>query len=243
MEPRGARRHRLLAGSGSDAVRPRRGGDRSGRTCTASCPRSSSTTTPDTASRACRTAVARSSTAGSRTTRPRSARGDRVDFLLVNHVLLGGPVGAACGSPYVVKAHGSELEYSMRGNEELSRWGAEVLAGAQATLVGSEHIREVVAEICGAVERRSHDPARGRHRALAAAAPRRSPQLAARRVPRRSAEPREPQRAAARRGQRRAARLLPGRRPEDRRLLREADPQQGRPGAPRGAPRARRPRP
>jgi glycosyltransferase involved in cell wall biosynthesis len=78
-------------------------------------------------------------------------RGD-ADFLLVNHVLLGGPVGAACGAPYVVKAHGSELEYAMRGNEELSRWGAEVLAGAQATLVGSEHIRDVVAEICGTVD-------------------------------------------------------------------------------------------
>ena len=46
-----------------------------------------------------------------------------------------------------------ELEYSMRGNEELSRWGADVLAGAQATLVGSEHIRDVVAEICGTVDR------------------------------------------------------------------------------------------
>jgi glycosyltransferase involved in cell wall biosynthesis len=78
---------------------------------------------------------------------------DSADFLLVNHILLGGPVGAASGSPYVVKAHGSELEYSMRGNEELSRWGADVLTGAQATLVGSEHIRDVVAEICGTVDR------------------------------------------------------------------------------------------
>ena len=80
------------------------------------------------------------------------ARGS-ADFLLVNHVLLGGLVGAASGSPYVVKAHGSELEYSMRGNEQLSRWGAEVLAGARATVAGSEHIRDVVAEICGAVDR------------------------------------------------------------------------------------------
>ena len=67
------------------------------------------------------------------------------ELLFVNHVLLGGPVGAATGSPYVVKAHGSELEYSMRGNEELSAWGGEVLEGASATLVGSEHIRRVVA--------------------------------------------------------------------------------------------------
>ena len=75
------------------------------------------------------------------------------DFVFVNHVLLGGPVGAGSGSPYVVKAHGSELEYSMRGNEQLSRWGGEALERAAAVIVGSEHIREVLAEICGTVER------------------------------------------------------------------------------------------
>ena len=36
------------------------------------------------------------------------------DALFTNHVLLGGPVGAAAGAPFAVKAHGSELEYSMR---------------------------------------------------------------------------------------------------------------------------------
>ena len=75
------------------------------------------------------------------------------DLVFANHVLLGGPVGAASGFRYVVKAHGSELEYSMRGNEQLSRWGREALAGAAATIAGSEHIREVVAEVCGTVGR------------------------------------------------------------------------------------------
>ena len=73
------------------------------------------------------------------------------DLVFANHVLLGGPVGAGSGARYVVKAHGSELEYSMRGNEDLSRWGGEALAGATATFAGSEHIREVVAEVCGTV--------------------------------------------------------------------------------------------
>ena len=41
----------------------------------------------------------------------------------------------------------------MRGNAELSAWGGEVLAGAAATVVGSEHIRHVVREVCGTVER------------------------------------------------------------------------------------------
>jgi len=74
------------------------------------------------------------------------------DLMYVNHVLLGGAVGAASGGPYIVKAHGSELEYSMRGNAELSEWGGEVLASAEATVVGSEHIRNVVREVCGTVE-------------------------------------------------------------------------------------------
>ena len=73
------------------------------------------------------------------------------DLVFANHVLLGGAVGARSGSRYIVKAHGSELEYSMRGNDDLSGWGGAVLEGAAATIVGSEHIREVVAEVCGTV--------------------------------------------------------------------------------------------
>src|SRR5206468_12682598 len=33
------------------------------------------------------------------------------DLVFTNHVLMGGPVGAASGAPFRVKAHGSELEY------------------------------------------------------------------------------------------------------------------------------------
>ena len=75
------------------------------------------------------------------------------DVVLCNHVLLGGAVGAASGAPYTVKAHGSELEYSMRGRPELEQWGREVLARARAVFVGSAHIREVLEEVCGHVER------------------------------------------------------------------------------------------
>jgi glycosyltransferase involved in cell wall biosynthesis len=75
------------------------------------------------------------------------------DLVFVNHVLLGGPVGAATGAPYAVKAHGSELEYSMRSNDELSALGKQSLARAEATFVGSAHIREVLEEIVGHVDR------------------------------------------------------------------------------------------
>ena len=75
------------------------------------------------------------------------------DLVFCNHVLLGGPVGAATGAPFVVKAHGSELEYSMRGRPELQGWGAEALARADAVYVGSAHIREVLEDVVGHVDR------------------------------------------------------------------------------------------
>jgi glycosyltransferase involved in cell wall biosynthesis len=75
------------------------------------------------------------------------------DLLFANHVLLGGPVAAASGARFAVKAHGSELEYSMRGRPELERWGAESLTHAQAVFVGSAHIRAVLEDVVGHVER------------------------------------------------------------------------------------------
>src|SRR5436190_9930966 len=74
------------------------------------------------------------------------------DLVFTNHVLLGAPVGLASGAPFVVKAHGSELEYSMRGNDELSAWGAETLAHADAVFVGSAHIRAVLEDVVGHVD-------------------------------------------------------------------------------------------
>ncbi|HUP31703.1 MAG TPA: glycosyltransferase family 4 protein [Gaiellaceae bacterium] len=75
------------------------------------------------------------------------------DLVFANHVLLGGPVAAASGARYAVKAHGSELEYSLRGDAALAAWGRESLAGAAAVFVGSAHVREVLEEVVGHVER------------------------------------------------------------------------------------------
>jgi glycosyltransferase involved in cell wall biosynthesis len=75
------------------------------------------------------------------------------DYLLVNHVLVGAPVGAAVGMPFAVKAHGSELEFSLRGNEDLVAWARDTLAQADEVVVGSEHIRDVLAEVVGWTER------------------------------------------------------------------------------------------
>jgi hypothetical protein len=56
------------------------------------------------------------------------------DLVFANHVLLGGPVAAATGARYAVKAHGSELEYAIRGNEELATWAGPMLSSsAQST--------------------------------------------------------------------------------------------------------------
>src|SRR5262249_49835551 len=75
------------------------------------------------------------------------------DLVFTNHVLLGAPVGVAAGEPFRVKAHGSELEYSMRGRPDLERWGAETLAHAELTYVGSTHIRDVLEDVVGHVDR------------------------------------------------------------------------------------------
>ena len=75
------------------------------------------------------------------------------DLVFTNHVLMGGAVGERTGAPFRVKAHGSELEYSMRGRPELERWGAHALAAAEATYVGSAHIRRVLEDVVGHVDR------------------------------------------------------------------------------------------
>jgi glycosyltransferase involved in cell wall biosynthesis len=71
------------------------------------------------------------------------------DFLLVNHVLLGAAVGAAAALPFAVKAHGSELEFSMRGRTWLGEWAREVLANARVVIAGSEHIVRVLQDVVG----------------------------------------------------------------------------------------------
>ncbi len=75
------------------------------------------------------------------------------DLVFANHVLLGGPVAAASGARYAVKAHGSELEYSMRGNDDLAEWGRASLERAGAVFVGSAHIRAVLEDVVGHVDR------------------------------------------------------------------------------------------
>lgn len=69
------------------------------------------------------------------------------DLLITNHLLMGGPVGAASGLPFVVKAHGSELEFAMRGNSRLCDWAQDVLSGALAVLAGSRHIESVIDDL------------------------------------------------------------------------------------------------
>src|SRR4029453_414364 len=75
------------------------------------------------------------------------------DLVFANHVLPGGAVAAATAARYAVKADGSEPEHSLRGGPELQDWGGEVLAGAGGVFVGSGHIRTVLEEVVGHVER------------------------------------------------------------------------------------------
>ena len=101
------------------------------------------------------------------------------DLVFANHVVLGGPVASATGAPFAVKVHGSELEYAMRGDAELSAWGGDSLKRARAVYVGSAHIRRALEEVVGPVGRVVEVPPgvdveefapRGRAEALAALA-------------------------------------------------------------------------
>jgi glycosyltransferase involved in cell wall biosynthesis len=74
------------------------------------------------------------------------------DLVFANHVLPGGAVAAAAGAPFAVKAHGSELEFSIRGRPVLAERAREALAPARAVFVGSDHIRRVVDDVVGPVE-------------------------------------------------------------------------------------------
>jgi glycosyltransferase involved in cell wall biosynthesis len=75
------------------------------------------------------------------------------DLVFANHVLPGGAVAAAAGAPFAVKAHGSELEFSIRGRPVLVKRGRDALAAAQAVFVGSDHIRGVLDDVLGHVDR------------------------------------------------------------------------------------------
>src|SRR5262245_47323456 len=74
------------------------------------------------------------------------------DLVFTNHVLPGGAVGAATGARFAVKAHGSELEYSIRGSIDLAEAAREALTRSAAVFVGSDHIREVLEDVVGEFE-------------------------------------------------------------------------------------------
>ncbi len=70
----------------------------------------------------------------------------RPDVALANHLVMG-PVAVARGLegldvPYVVKVHGSALEYTVKPHPRFLPYAREGLAGARAVLVGSRHTAE-----------------------------------------------------------------------------------------------------
>src|SRR5919201_4307905 len=75
------------------------------------------------------------------------------DLVFANHVLPGGAVALGSGARYAVKVHGSELEYALRGDPELQAAGKRALERAEAVFVGSPHVREVLEEVVGHVDR------------------------------------------------------------------------------------------
>ena len=164
------------------------------------------------------------------------------DLVFANHVLLGGPVGAAAGAPFIVKAHGSELEYSMRGNDRSCRVGAGGARAARGRRTSAPSTSaSVLEDVVGHVDR-VHEVPPGvdvddfvpepRDEALAAL-------LAEARA--RSAEPDGDERLPDAGNAERLAAFFAGDAPTVV-YFGKLIAQQGRAGAPRGAARARRAR-
>ena len=102
---------------------------------------------------------------------------------------MGGPVGAATGVPFRVKAHGSELEYSMRGRPELEAWGARRSRTPRRPTSARAHIREVLEDVVGHVDRVYEVPPGVDVDEFVLRGPRRGARGAARGGARRPAEP------------------------------------------------------
>jgi glycosyltransferase involved in cell wall biosynthesis len=75
------------------------------------------------------------------------------DAVLINHVVMGPealrPVLQEAGIPYVVKVHGSELEYAIAEDDRFVAPGQSALAGAASILAGSAHIATRTRELLG----------------------------------------------------------------------------------------------
>ena len=75
------------------------------------------------------------------------------DLVFTNHVLDGRARRSGQRCPLSRQGTRLRIEYSMRGRPELGEWARETLARADATYVGSEHIREVLADVVGHTDR------------------------------------------------------------------------------------------
>ena len=152
--------------------------------------------------------------------------------------------GARAGAPFA--RQGARLRARVldaRPTRSSRRGGAEALAARGRGLRRLGAHPRACSRTSSATSSRVHEVPPGVDvEEFAPAAARRGARGAARGGARATRRTRERERAAAGRGQRRAARGVPRRRRADRRLLREADRQQGRPRAARGAARPRRAR-
>ena len=175
----------LQPGAAARAVRPRRGRSGFGRTSAGCCRSSSTTATRATRSSSCRTARAPSWRSGSSGTLPRCGSGCPPTSSSRTMCCSVVRSRRRAGRRYAVKAHGSELEYSLRGNEELAAWARESLSGAEAVFVGSGHIREVLEDVVG----QSRTCTRCRPASMSRSGGRAAPRRGARR-PARGSQPR-----------------------------------------------------
>ena len=236
-----ARRDRAQPGGTARATTTSAVRRRCGPTSAGSCPSSCSTATRGTRCGGSPTARARSSNGGSRRTRRRCATCCPPTSCSRTTCCSAAPSAPPRGSrsPSRRTARSSSTRC---GADRISvRGGGRRSSRRSATFVGSAHIREVLAEVCGPVPRVHEVPPGVDVDAVASREPRHRARGADRRGTARPAEPRESRGAPTGRGERRPAHVVPRRRHADGRVLRQADRAEGHRRPARGAARARRP--
>ena len=208
------RRHRRLPGAAAGALRPRR---RARRRPDCRRPAAGLRARPLRGLRArlVQDCTRPSSTHRSRRTPPPSRELLPADLVFANHVLLGGPVGAATGAPFA--RQGARLGARVLDARQRPSWrrgGARRSRARAATFVGSEHIRARARGGRRPRRPRARGAARGRRRRVR---PRPRDEALAELSPRRARDPPNPgnaRRAPPRRGNAdRLAAFLAERRP------------------------------
>ena len=82
-------------------------------------------------------------------------REHRPDAIIVGHEVMGPCIARRAGASYVVKLHGSALEFAVKEQDRYRRYAHEGLTGAAAVIGGSHYMVSAAASVVGGWEERA----------------------------------------------------------------------------------------